>query len=325
MKVKLLLKRIRFKTRNKWNKNPETAILMINTKCNLKCSFCDLYKDNKEMKFDKIKYILDELKKLKIKYLAITGGEPLFHKDISKIINYAYKLGYSISLATNGLLIKNNLNTLNKVNFISISLDGIKETHNKLRNADIYNKVVDGIKSLKKLKKNKKRRIEINFVVTNKNIKDLKKVYLLSKRLNTLFNFWPVNGHKELALKNKDNINQYLKFLKFLKKKKFPKDLEYYYNTLHYLNNKIKVRCLGLKTQFAIDVNGNILPCCVWNKNLVLGNIFKKDIKKVWYSRKAEKIRKNISNFKCNEDCYNVSFLNEYKELTNKPYLKFKS
>ena len=78
--------------------------------CNLKCSYCH----NPELvieEFDKEhsisqEYLFEflEKKKGKIEAVVITGGEPLLHSDLEKLIREIRKMGFLIKLDTNGLL-----------------------------------------------------------------------------------------------------------------------------------------------------------------------------------------------------------------------------
>ncbi len=72
--------------------------------CNLNCSYCDTkyaLKANagKEMSIDSI---LQEIKKFNCKNITLTGGEPLIHKDIDKLINNLIKNEYKVNIETNG-------------------------------------------------------------------------------------------------------------------------------------------------------------------------------------------------------------------------------
>lgn len=78
--------------------------------CNLRCSYCH----NPELvieEFDKErsvseKYLLSflESKKGKLDAVVITGGEPLLHNDLEKLIKKIKKMGFLVKLDTNGLL-----------------------------------------------------------------------------------------------------------------------------------------------------------------------------------------------------------------------------
>lgn len=78
--------------------------------CNLRCSYCH----NPELvieEFDKEHSISEETlfkflegKKGKLDAVVITGGEPLLHNDLEKLIKKIKDMGFLVKLDTNGLL-----------------------------------------------------------------------------------------------------------------------------------------------------------------------------------------------------------------------------
>lgn len=68
--------------------------------CNLSCDFCDTeHETYQEMKIDGI---INELNNFQCKNVVITGGEPAYQKDLSKLIKALKENGYWISIETNG-------------------------------------------------------------------------------------------------------------------------------------------------------------------------------------------------------------------------------
>ena len=68
--------------------------------------------------------------------LNVTGGEPLVRKDLFEIMDYANHLGFHWGMTSNGMLITDEiLEKMNQTNMetISISLVGLKETHERFR------------------------------------------------------------------------------------------------------------------------------------------------------------------------------------------------
>ena len=58
-----------------------------------------------------------------------------------------------------------------------------------------------------------------------------------------------------------------------------------------------KGRCLALKEQIAILVDGTVVPCCLDNNgDIPLGNIFEDTLEDILESEKAVKIKKNFEN-----------------------------
>ena len=118
--------------------------LEITRKCNLNCLHCgsDCKADINfpELTTESWFKIIDYFEKTYSKSLALilTGGEPLIHPDIYKITKYIKNKGMRWGMVTNGIsLSKSKLDRLIEAGIYSItlSLDGLEENHNWLRNS----------------------------------------------------------------------------------------------------------------------------------------------------------------------------------------------
>ncbi|MBN1872311.1 MAG: radical SAM protein [Candidatus Omnitrophica bacterium] len=149
---------------------PNTVVLEVTYICNCHCKMCPLYvneenvKDHLDMKdeelpADKWKSIIDELSDFGVRNLIFTGGEPFMRKDLLDILDHAKSRGLYVSIITNGSLVTQEvaarLVSL-KVDNVSVSLDGPKEIHNKIRQKDIFDSAMQGVDFLLEEKKRKK-------------------------------------------------------------------------------------------------------------------------------------------------------------------------
>lgn len=115
-------------------------------RCNLNCLHCgsDCVRDDstqgREISGEIVK---QELRAIAKHYqpgnctFAIIGGEPLLREDIVDVGAYAADLGFTWGITTNGMLLDDQMiGRLKKANLktISVSLDGIEEDHDALRN-----------------------------------------------------------------------------------------------------------------------------------------------------------------------------------------------
>jgi AdoMet-dependent heme synthase len=126
-------------------------------KCNLKCLQC--YHPNhvqaqNQMKLEEVKEMLDDLRDTAKRWsmiprISISGGEPLLREDLPKILDYTNRNEIITAILTNGTLL-----TSQKaeeiydagVRRIQISIDGKRETHNKIRGKSFaYDKSLEGI------------------------------------------------------------------------------------------------------------------------------------------------------------------------------------
>lgn len=78
--------------------------------CNFSCSYCYVKESYRSVipKADALR-ILQELKDEGCIWLLLTGGEPFLHPNFSEIYLYAYRLGFRISVFTNGSLLSEQL------------------------------------------------------------------------------------------------------------------------------------------------------------------------------------------------------------------------
>lgn len=121
-------------------------------KCNASCSFChfsdhDIFKNSINASFTDFKSNLEQLKKLGVKFIDLTGGEPLLNKDIHNMAEYAREQSIKTSITTNTLLYPKFAEKLaGKINLLHFSLDSPdKEEHDKIRNVKCYDKVFESI------------------------------------------------------------------------------------------------------------------------------------------------------------------------------------
>ncbi len=132
--------------------------------CNLKCKYCYIdFKDKITKDFisiDKVKMALSQINKNELKYIHLTGAEPMLHNDFNHILRLCLKYS-SVIIHTNALNIndkkarflrkveeENNLG--NEIIFM-ISIDHYIEKENDLlRGRGSYRKAIHAIQSLNK-------------------------------------------------------------------------------------------------------------------------------------------------------------------------------
>ena len=143
IKIKNLDKLAEYRTKLYEKPILKDLFLEVTLRCNARCEHCGsscgdtIQKD--EISAEDLKNTLKEIAE---KYnandilLNVTGGEPLVRKDLFDIMKYASSLGFRWGMTTNGMLINDEIiNKMIETNMetISISLDGLKETHESFR------------------------------------------------------------------------------------------------------------------------------------------------------------------------------------------------
>jgi heme d1 biosynthesis radical SAM protein NirJ len=77
-----------------------------------------------------------DLKAFNVPVLILSGGEPLLHPDIFAISRRAKDMGFYVALSSNGTKISpDNIDDIAAIDYqyIGVSLDGIKDTHDQFR------------------------------------------------------------------------------------------------------------------------------------------------------------------------------------------------
>lgn len=147
-------------------KNFEELFIELSAKeCNLKCKHCYIdFKNSKNTKnfihTDKIKGALTELKGEKIKYIHLSGAEPMLHPDFNSILRLCLKYACTV-IHTNAYSINDKKarflkrveeeNNKNNEIVIKISFEHYDEkTNDEIRGRGSYRKCIHAIQSLVK-------------------------------------------------------------------------------------------------------------------------------------------------------------------------------
>jgi len=136
------------------------------TGCNLRCTYCDTkyaYTEGQEMS---IKKIINTVKNFRIKFVEITGGEPLLQTEVYELMDELVK-NYNVLLETNGSL------SIEKVNSkIKVIMD-IKTPGSGMSDKNY-------LENLNFLKKSD----EVKFVLTDRNDYDWAKDFIKKNNIN---------------------------------------------------------------------------------------------------------------------------------------------
>ena len=117
---------------------PSYVLWDCSRRCNLNCAHCGAVKEKyeKELTTDEIKKLVDQLAKMKVRFFAATGGEPLLRKDILEVMKYAKNKGIKtyivpsskcvLDLSTTG----DNPQNLKNIKSVVSSFSSIRSTNN---------------------------------------------------------------------------------------------------------------------------------------------------------------------------------------------------
>ena len=113
------------------------ATYEITNTCNLSCKHC-MNQSGKTtfpgLPIEDALALIAEMYDANVRSLYISGGEPLTYPEIDRVLRFCKEKGFKLSMATNGVLVPEHLDTITEcVRDISISLDGIGTVHDDFR------------------------------------------------------------------------------------------------------------------------------------------------------------------------------------------------
>jgi MoaA/NifB/PqqE/SkfB family radical SAM enzyme len=109
--------------------HPVLAHVIPMRRCNLACAYCNEFDDHsKPVAIETMRQRLDRLADLGTSITTISGGEPLLHPDLDRIVAHARRRGMIAGLITNGyLLTADRVKRLNRagLDHLQISIDNV--------------------------------------------------------------------------------------------------------------------------------------------------------------------------------------------------------
>lgn len=311
----------------------------LTTKCNLRCIHCRVStssKLSKEIPLEHLKRILKTLSEMKVIQIIFSGGEPFIRPDIFEILSYAIEIGIpDVTVVSNGLLLNDEkINKLSEIGIktVTISLDGLENAHDKIRGSGTFKKTIKIIKKLIK----KGFDVKVTTTLTQFNKEDLIPLsHLLYKmgvkRLN-VGNLMPCGRGKDLwsqSLNEKDKIKIYEKIKKITSttRKGFILFESSFISKPRITISEKKIEpflgCRGGRTYCAILANGDVVACKMLPE-IVAGNIFKENFKKIWREDNRWKIwRSDSLNNKCKRCKYSLACRGGCKAISYHKYNSF--
>lgn len=145
-------------------------------RCNAKCGFCDIWeRPSPYADLETVFRNLVDLKRLGVKVIDFTGGEPLLHQKLDLILEKAKSLGFITTVTSNGLLYPKWAERISgKIDMLHFSLDYFdKDKHNRSRGVDCYDHVMRSIDIALSLGE----RPDILFTVFEDNVEEIGQVY----------------------------------------------------------------------------------------------------------------------------------------------------
>ena len=231
----------------------------ITNRCNAKCQFCDIWKEQpkKDAETDYVISNLYHAKKAGCKFVDFTGGEPLLHPDLPIFLRKAREFGFRSSVTTNTLLFPSQVNELTGlIDLLHFSIDADNALLNdKIHGAENYASVLESIPAAL----SHKLVPDLLFTYSDRNIDSFAGIYNLARKNKIIVILDPV-----FSLDGNDTVSE-----KTHKKAlKYNKLSGVYLNKAHLLlrkqggNNIKKTLCKSVSSTIVILPDNSLaLPC----------------------------------------------------------------
>jgi len=249
--------------------------------CNLKCKFCPKTNRKKEyMTVENFEKIISKIHNYTKLVCLHVKGEPLLHNDLEDLLNILEKYNMKANITTNGTLIKDKVEMIKKskaVRQINFSIHSI--TQNKTLNKQY---LLDIFKSAEQLD---------NIIISYRlwNLQNIEENSINTSVIKTIEDYYNIQNLKQQLIENE--------FIKLKENLFINQDIEFTWPDINKEDIIEKGRCLALKEQLAILVDGTVVPCCLDNNgDIPLGNILEETIEDILNKPISTTIKRNFEN-----------------------------
>jgi MoaA/NifB/PqqE/SkfB family radical SAM enzyme len=261
---------------------PLIAVVVVNNKCNWDCVYCfGDYPNRKEKDYttDELKFLVDQLYDMGLRYINMHGGETLLRPDVGELVNYIKNKGMYLCLITNGSILHKKIDEVRNVDNITISLDGSPRSNDVNRGKGAFDKTLAAIDLVLK----EKIPLRVSVTLTRESMNDIGYMAELAKEKNFHLYysilFKPLKKAQHLQM-SAEEIRNSVREMKRYKEMGYPiftsdKVLRATYEwpvdfneSYHLRENQIPasyrphhIKCYYSRTKFTIEADGYIYPC----------------------------------------------------------------
>jgi radical SAM protein with 4Fe4S-binding SPASM domain len=312
-------------------KPPVKCILEVTMKCNMRCLHCASSAAGGrpvEMGTEKMLSIIDECHDLGMKNITFSGGEPLLRKDWPQLAARVKDYGISLGIVSNGTFVKDQIdNIATYFEIFSMSLDGLEEVHNHIRQSKkAFSDVMGAFNELNS------RDIHPCAItsISKFNYHQLEDIYRLviaheipSWQVQLTFASGRMKEQQAQVLSPQD-LRALVKFLLDVRKDRIV-DLHVSDNIGYYTAAEETLRgyrwsgCKAGNTLVAIEADGTVKGCLcqipeyIEGKNFVEGNINDKSLREIWYDRNTFAYNRNFDFSRVEGFCASCRYLKQCK------------
>ena len=278
---------------------PVNALIELTTLCNYRCGHCYNFdrndptqKGDSGLSTSELTDLIEQIARLGVLQLSLSGGEPLLRKDITQLIQRAVQLGLFVKIKTNGSRItKSRLDTLMSAGLsgLDVTLYGFSAaTHDAYVGVKgSFNQTIEAIKYASSLKQNDQLKLKVTVATLSHNEHEfhLRSELIQDLGLN-IFSNMACHGRNDGDLRSigyKSSVETRLKLIPVQENERMR------FENSH-KGDATSFRCGCARTSFAITADGTVVPCI--EAPIPAGNIRNQKLKEIWdHSSTFERIR----------------------------------
>ncbi len=148
-----VVRRLRTRRSGRLHSLPVLAFEVHST-CNCRCVMCDIWKANaerREISTTDLDRHLESMRRLRVRRVMLTGGEPLFHSNLWALCERLEAQRIRVTLVTTGLLLERHADQIARFcDEVVVSLDGDRDVHDAIRRVPgAYDRTTAGLAVLR--------------------------------------------------------------------------------------------------------------------------------------------------------------------------------
>jgi radical SAM protein with 4Fe4S-binding SPASM domain len=111
-------------------------VLFPHSRCDCRCLMCDIWRDQeiREIGVEEVKSHLEAIRRLRVQWIVLSGGEPLLHADLFGLCDVLRESGIRVTLLSTGLRLRPHAEAVaTRTDDTILSLDGPESVHDQIR------------------------------------------------------------------------------------------------------------------------------------------------------------------------------------------------
>jgi MoaA/NifB/PqqE/SkfB family radical SAM enzyme len=303
---------------------PTVLHVNVNLRCNTNCVMCSIWelKSPHALGIAQFETIFSDQVYRRIEYIILAGGEPTLRNDLAEIVEVMHKQMPRLKK----LMIPSNIINRNSIEkqypqiarycaehrirlTLGVSLDGIAETHDKIRGVKgAFEKVMGNIAFMKELQKKTPFNMSIDPTIFSMNLHEMQKLNDLAQRLDMPITFqiaavandYYHNGDMDVLKIDKRGRLRLIEFLKRrIEESSLLDALAYYYAEV--VENMEGASARGLPCPFAdqgllLNPDGSLQYC---HNSRPIGNVLETSSSQLYHAPENIAYRDKVRNESC--------------------------